>query len=54
MFYVEQYYLSHALQSADALISATAVASGFDVLTANAKHYRFLKDISLKEFKPIG
>jgi predicted nucleic acid-binding protein len=52
MFYVEQYYLSHALQLADVLISATAVANGFDVLTANAKHYRFLKDISLKEFKP--
>jgi predicted nucleic acid-binding protein len=52
MFYVEQYYLSHALQLADALISATAIANGFDVLTANTKHYRFLKDISLKEFKP--
>ncbi len=53
MFYVEQYYLSHSLPLADALISATAVANGFDVLTANAKNYRFLKDISLKEFKPI-
>lgn len=52
MFYVEQYYLSHALQLADALISATAIVNGFDVLTANTKHYRFLKDISLKEFKP--
>ncbi|MBK8817447.1 MAG: type II toxin-antitoxin system VapC family toxin [Methylococcaceae bacterium] len=52
MFYVEQYYLSHSLQLADALISATAVANGFDVLTANVKHYRFLKDVSLKEFKP--
>jgi hypothetical protein len=53
MFYVEQYYLSHSLQLADALISATAVANGFDVLTANTKHYRFLKDVTLKEFKPI-
>lgn len=52
MFYVEQYYLSHALQLADALISATAIVNGFDVLTANTKHYRFLKDLSLKEFKP--
>jgi predicted nucleic acid-binding protein len=52
MFYVEQYYLSHSLQLANALISATAVVNGFDVLTANVKHYRFLKDVSLKEFKP--
>jgi predicted nucleic acid-binding protein len=52
MFYVEQYYLSHSLQLADALISATAVANGLDVLTANTKHYRFLKDITLKGFKP--
>lgn len=54
MFYVEQYYLSHSLQLANALIGATAVANGFDVMTANTKHYRFLKDISLKEFKPIS
>lgn len=52
MFYVEQYYLSHSLQLADALISATAVANGLDVLTANTKHYHFLKDITLKGFKP--
>jgi predicted nucleic acid-binding protein len=52
MFYIEQYYLSHSLQLADALISATAVANGLDIFTANVKHYRILKDISLKEFKP--
>jgi predicted nucleic acid-binding protein len=52
MFYVEQYYLSHSLQLADALITATAVANGLDVLTANTKHYRFLKDVTLKGFKP--
>jgi predicted nucleic acid-binding protein len=42
------------LQLADALIGATAIANGFDVLTANTKHYRFLKDIPLKEFKPTS
>lgn len=52
MFYIEQYYLSHSLQLADALISATAVANGIDIFTANAKHYRILKEITLKEFKP--
>ena len=53
MFYVEQHYLSHSMQLADALISATAVANGLDLLTGNAKHYRVLKDISIKEFKPV-
>lgn len=53
MFYVEQYYLSHSMQLADALIGATAVANGLDLLTGNAKHYRALKDILVKEFKPL-
>lgn len=53
MFYVEQYYLSHSMQLADALIGATAVANGLDLLTGNAKHYRALKDILVKEFKPV-
>jgi predicted nucleic acid-binding protein len=54
MFYVEQYFLSHSLQLADALICATAVANGLEVLTANIKHYRFLKDITVNEFKPVS
>ena len=53
MFYVEQYYLSHSLQLADALIGATAVMNGFEVLTANVKHYQILTDLSLKKFSPI-
>lgn len=53
MFYVEQYYLSHSMQRADALIGATAVANGLDLLTGNTKHYRVLKDILVKEFKPV-
>lgn len=53
MFYVEQYYLSHSMQLADALISATAVANGLDLFTGNAKYYRVLKDISVKQFKSV-
>jgi hypothetical protein len=53
MFYVEQHYLSHSMQLADALISATAVANGLDLFTGNTKYYRVLKDISIKEFKPV-
>jgi len=53
LFYVEQQYLSHAVQLADALIAATAVTHGLDLMTAKIKHYKILKDVSLKVFKPI-
>lgn len=52
MFYVEQHFLSHSMQLADALIGATAITYGFPILTANDKHYKVLQDIEIKKFKP--
>ena len=52
MFYVEQHFLSHSMQLADALIGATAIAYGNPVLTGNNKHYKVLKDIEIKRFRP--
>ena len=52
MFFVEHYYLSHSLQIADALIGATAVAHSLPILTGNDKHYRSVKDIQIKKFRP--
>jgi predicted nucleic acid-binding protein len=52
MFYVEQHFLSHSLQLADALIGATAIAHGTPLLTGNDKHYKILKDIQIKKFRP--
>ncbi len=52
MFYVEQHYLSHSLQLADALIGATAVAHGQPILTGNNKHYKMIKDIQINKFRP--
>lgn len=52
MFYVEQHFLSHSMQIADALIGATAVAYGLPILTGNDKHYRVMKDIQIKKFMP--
>jgi predicted nucleic acid-binding protein len=49
--YVDQYYLSHSMQLGDALIAATAAVNEREVFTGNVKHYRFLPDISVKEFK---
>ena len=52
MFFVEQNYLSHSVQLADALIGATAVTYGLPILTGNDKHYKILKDIQIKKFRP--
>ena len=52
MFFVEQHFLSHSLQLADALIGATAITCGIPILTANDKHYKVLKDLQNKKFKP--
>ncbi|MCJ7773489.1 MAG: type II toxin-antitoxin system VapC family toxin [Desulfobacterales bacterium] len=52
MFFVEQHYLSHSIQLADALIGATAIVNGLPILTANDKHYKIIKDIQLKKFRP--
>ena len=50
--YVEQHFLSHSLQLADALIGATAVNHALPLLTGNDKHYKIIKEINLLKFKP--
>jgi len=52
MFFVEQHFLSHSMQLADAIIGATAITCGTPILTANDKHYKVLKDLQIKKFKP--
>ena len=52
MFLVEQYFLSHSLQLADALVGATSLIFGLPLLTANIKHYTAIKNIILKKFNP--
>jgi len=52
MFYVEQHFLSHSVQLADALIAATANVHALPVLTGIDKHYRALKGLEIKKFQP--
>jgi predicted nucleic acid-binding protein len=52
MFFVEQHFLSHSIQLADALIGATAISHGYPILTGNDKHYKILKDLQIKKFRP--
>jgi len=50
--YMEEYVLKTTLYLADALIAGTAVEDGFILCTGNLKHYRPIKDLTLKQFKP--
>ena len=52
MFFMEQHYLSHSIQLADALIGATAISHGLPILTGSDKHYKILKDLQTKKFRP--
>ncbi len=52
LFYIEQHYLSHSLELADALIAATSVATGTPLMTGNYKHYKIVKDLDVIKFQP--
>lgn len=50
--YIERFGLSHGLRLADALIAASAVEAGSALLTANARHYRCISDLSTEIYAP--
>lgn len=52
LIYIEEYTLSHHVRAGDALIAATAVEHEMVLCTSNEKHFRAIKDLSLKVFKP--
>jgi len=50
--YVEEYGLAEGLGLADALIAATAVERNLTLCTGNRKHYKAIKDLEIKTFRP--
>jgi len=50
--YIEEYTLSSNLRSGDAIIAATAIENNMTLVSGNAKHYKMIKDLRLKIFKP--
>ncbi len=49
---MERHALPHGLRVADALIAATALVRGLPLATANERHYRPIKGLKLKVYRP--
>jgi predicted nucleic acid-binding protein len=49
---IEEHALSSGLQLADALIAATALDAGEVLATGNARHFRAIRRLELKAFRP--
>ncbi len=52
LIYIEEYTLSSGLRAGDAIIAATAIENNMTLVSSNAKHFRVIKDLKLKVFKP--
>ncbi len=50
--YVAEYALSHGVRAADAIIAATATENNMPLCSGNARHYRAIKELKLKVFRP--
>lgn len=50
--YIEEYSLSHGLRAGDAIIAATATENNLVLCSGNAKHFKPIRDLKLKVFRP--
>jgi predicted nucleic acid-binding protein len=51
-FWMEEYLFTNRLSLPDALIAATAKIHGLDLLTGNYADFHYIKQLSIKAFKP--
>lgn len=52
LIYVEEYALSSNMRAGDAIIAATAVENNMTLVSSNAKHFKVVKELKFKAFKP--
>lgn len=52
LIYLEEHTLSHGLRAGDAIIAATAAENNMNLVSSDAKHFRAIKDLRLRVFKP--
>jgi predicted nucleic acid-binding protein len=50
--YIEEYSLSTGLRAGDAIIAATATENNLTLVTSNVKHFKSIKDLRLRVFRP--
>jgi predicted nucleic acid-binding protein len=50
--YIEKYALADGLRSGDAIVAATAVENNLPLASSNVKHFKMIKEMQLKSFKP--
>ena len=50
--YIEEYTMASGLRSGDAIIAATAVENNLPLVSSNVKHFKMIKELKLKSFKP--
>lgn len=52
LVYVEEYGLSSGMRAGDAIVAATATENGLTLATGNARHFRPVKGLALRLFRP--
>ena len=52
LVYVEEYGLASGMRAGDAIIAATASENNMPLATGNAKHFKVVKELELKVYKP--
>lgn len=52
LVYVEEYGLSSGMRAGDAIIAATGTENGLPLFSGNTKHFRSIKELDLRIFKP--
>lgn len=50
--YIEEYALSSGIRTGDAIIAASAVENNLPLATSNQKHFKLIRDLQLKVFRP--
>ncbi len=50
--YIEEYSLGHGIRAGDAIIAATATENHLTLVSSNGKHFKPIKDLDLKIFRP--
>lgn len=52
LIYVEEYSLTSNMRAGDAIVAATAVENNMNLVSSNVKHFKVVRELQLKNFKP--